>query len=132
MHDMRRVLSKARRSVLMMLSLAVVLCIALPVGAQEDAKFTAVEKDGGKMWDGGGTVDLKGREAKGVTLKVSNPLSAEHGFAIDTMKVKEVIKPGEVKTITVPMENIDSTVSEHKVYCQLHPKHGAATLKVSK
>ena len=63
---------------------------------------------------------------------MKNTLTAEHGFAIDSMKVKEVIKPGEEKTISVPLENIDKTVTEHKVYCQLHPKHmTAATLKVT-
>ena len=122
---------KAKHSFMMMLGLAIVLCVVLPVGAQEDAKFTAVEKEGAKMWEGGGTVTMK-PDAKGLTLKVNNPLSAEHGFAIDSMKVKEVIKPGEEKTITVPMENIDTSVSEHRVYCQLHPKHGAAMLKVQK
>jgi len=42
-----------------------------------------------------------------------------------------VIKSGEEKTITVPLANIDKTVTEHRVYCQLHPKHVAATLKVT-
>jgi hypothetical protein len=53
------------------------------------------------------------------------------GFAIDTMKVKEVIRAGEEKTITVPLENIDRVVSEDRVYCQLHPKHVAATITVT-
>jgi hypothetical protein len=47
------------------------------------------------------------------------------------MKVKEVIKPGEEKAITVPLENIDKTVSEHKVYCQVHPKHIPTKIKVA-
>jgi heme/copper-type cytochrome/quinol oxidase subunit 2 len=120
----------ARRSFIMVVSLAAVLYAYLPVQAQQaDPMFTAVEKDGTKMWEGGGTVDLK--SGKPVTLKVKNTLDAEHGFAIDSMKVKEVIKPGEEKTITVPLENIDKTVTEHKVYCQLHPKHGPATLKTT-
>jgi hypothetical protein len=75
--------------------------------------------EGSKIWEGGGTIDLKGP----VTLQVRNTMPSEHGIAIDTMKVKEVIKSGEEKVITVPLENIDKTVSEHKVYCQLHPKH---------
>ncbi len=105
---------------------ALVIILTLAVVADE-LTFTAIEKEGTKMWEGGGTIDLKGP----VTLKVKNTLTAEHGFAIDTMKVKEVIKPGEEKTITVPLENIDKTVSEHRVYCQLHPKHVAATVKVA-
>ena len=94
---------------------------------QADAEFMTAEVEGSKAWKGGGTIDLKGP----VTLKVKNTLAAEHGFAIDTMKVKEVIKPGEEKTITVPLESIDTMVSEHRVYCQLHPKHVAATIKVA-
>jgi hypothetical protein len=95
-----------------------------------DASFTAVEKDGAKVWEGGGTVDLKGRTTP-LTLTVKNTLAADHGFSIDSMKVIEVIKSGEEKTITVPLANIDKTVTEHRVYCQLHPKHVAATLKVT-
>jgi hypothetical protein len=34
-------------------------------------------------------------------------------------------------TIVVPVENIDESVSEHRVYCQLHPKHVAAMIKVT-
>ena len=108
----------------------VVLCPYVPAQAADDATFTAMEKDGAKVWDGGGTVDLTGRTTP-VMLKVKNTLAAEHGFSIDSMKVKEVIKPGEEKTISVPLENIDKSVSEHKVYCQLHPKHVAATLKTT-
>ena len=117
----------ARRSLVIILTLVAVVCASLPAQGQQEIKFTAVEKEGSKVWEGGGTIDLKGP----VTLKVKNTLTADHGFAIDTMKVKEVIKPGEEKTITVPLENIDKSVSEHRVYCQLHPKHVAATIKVA-
>lgn len=116
-----------RRALVIILALAAVVWASLPAQGQQELTFTAVEKDGSKMWEGGGTIDLKGP----VTLKVKNTLAAEHGFAIDTMKVKEVIKPGEEKTITVPLESIDKMVSEHRVYCQLHPKHVAATIKVA-
>jgi hypothetical protein len=115
------------RSLVIILAFVAVVWAALPAQGQKEITFTAVEKEGSKMWEGGGTIDLKGP----LTLKVKNPLTAEHGFAIDTMKVKEVIKAGEEKTITVPLENIDNMVSEHRVYCQLHPKHVAATLKVA-
>ena len=120
----------SRPFLVMMLALATVVWASLPVQAAEDATFTAVEKDGAKVWEGGGTIDLKAHGSGPLMLKVKNTLTAEHGFAIDSMKVKEVIKQGDEKTISVPLENIDKTVTEHKVYCQLHPKHGAATLKV--
>jgi len=111
----------------MILTFAAVVWASLPAQAQQELKFFAVEKDGSKVWEGGGSIDLK----EPVTLKVKNTLTAEHGFAIDTMKIKEVIKPGEEKTIFVAVENIDKSVSEHRVYCQLHPKHVAATIKVT-
>src|SRR5438874_9331702 len=121
----------SRPFLVIIMALAMVVWAFLPVQAAEDATFTAVEKDGAKVWEGGGTVDLKAHGSGPLTLKVKNTLTAEHGFAIDSMKVKEVIKPGEEKTISVPLENIDKTVTEHKVYCQLHPKHVPATLKVT-
>jgi len=122
----------SRPFLVIIMALATVVWASLPVQAAEDATFTAVEKDGAKVWEGGGTVDLKAHGAGPLMFKVKNTLTAEHGFAIDSMKVKEVIKPGEEKTISVPLENIDKTVTEHKVYCQLHPKHmTAATLKVT-
>jgi hypothetical protein len=114
-------------SLALVLGLAVILGLSLSVQAEQALKFTAVEKEG-KIWEGGGTIDGKSP----LTLTVSNPLTADHGFAIDSMKVKELLKPGETKTITVPVENIDKNVSEHRVYCQLHPKHAPATIKVAK
>ena len=120
----------AKLSVIVTLTLAIAGCAGYMGGqGQEDAKFVAVEVEGSKVWQGGGTIDLKGRSS--VTLKVVNTLGADHGFSIDTMKVKEVIKPGEERTITVPLGDIDMTVTEHRVYCQLHPKHVAASLKVT-
>ena len=120
------------RAVIVVLALFVAGGAALAADmAKADAAFTAVEKDGAKVWEGGGTVDLKGRTTP-LMLKVTNTLTADHGFAIDTMKVKDVIKPGETKTISEPVGDIDMSVSEHKVYCQLHPKHVAASLKVTK
>ena len=120
----------AVRSMVVVLALAVAGCAGMGYGSG-DATFTAVEEGGAKVWKGGGTVDLKGR-TKPLTLTVTNTLGADHGFSIDSMKVKEVIKPGEEKTITVPLADIDSSVSEHRVYCQLHPKHVTATLKTTR
>ena len=116
-------------SVIMAVALAIAGCAGYMGGQQADAQFTAVEVGGSQVWQGGGTVDLKGRNS--ITLKVTNTLGADHGFSIDTMKVQEVIKPGEERTITVPRGNIDTSVAEHRVYCQLHPKHVAASLKVT-
>jgi hypothetical protein len=122
MHGISKVIGVAS----IIVTLAVV-CGAGPSQARDEVIFTAVEKDGAKVWEGGGTIDGKSP----VTLKVKNTLNAEHGFAIDTMKVKDVIKPGEEKTITVSAADIDQSVKEHRVYCHLHGKHVPATLKVS-
>jgi hypothetical protein len=121
----------AKRYFVIMVALAAVSVAYMPAAMSggTDASFTAVEKEGTKVWEGGGTVDLKGRDS--ITLKVTNTLGATHGFSIDTMKVQEVINPNEEKTITVPRGNIDMSVAEHRVYCQLHPKHVTATLKVT-
>ena len=113
---MRSMLKVVERTSVMALTLIVVICVAIPVQAA-DIMFTTAEKDGSKIWEGGGTIDLKGP----VSLKVKNTLAAEHGFAIDTMKVKDVIKAGEEKTITVPLENIDKTVSEHRFTANYTP-----------
>jgi hypothetical protein len=83
------------------------------------------------MWQGGGTINLKAHGAGPLTFKVINTLTSEHGFAIDTMMVKEVIKPGEEKIIDVPLANVDKTTSVHRIYCHLHSKHVAAALVVT-
>ncbi len=100
-------------------------------GGGEDAKFIAAEEKGAKIWQGSDTVNLANR-TKPVVLKVVNSLNAEHGFSIDSMKVHEVLMPNEEKTIVVPVENIDLTVADHRVYCQLHPKHVAAVFPVAR
>ena len=111
---------------------------------QDDARFVATEEQGSKIWKASGpgtsasnsnmvALNIKNRGSKPLTLKAVNMLSTEHGFAIDSMKVKEVLKPGEEKTIFVPLANIDPSITNHSVYCQLHPKHvGGATLVVMK
>jgi len=120
------------RSLVIILTIATVVCAYLPVqGLQEDAKFMAIEQGGEKMWQGGGTINLKAHGAGPLTFKVINTLTSEHGFAIDSMKVKEVIKPGEGKSIDVPLANIDRTISKHRAYCHLHPKHVAAAFLVT-
>ena len=119
-------------SLVIVLTLAAIVCAYLPVqGLQEDAKFVAIEENGAKMWRGGGTINLQAHGTRPLTFKVINTLMAEHGFAIDSMKVKEVIKPGEEKNIDVPIANIDTTTSAHRAYCHLHPKHVAAAFLVT-
>jgi hypothetical protein len=121
-----------RQALVVGLTLATMVCAYLPVaGLQEDAKFVAIEENGVKMWRGGGSINLTAHGTRPLTFKVINTLTIEHGFTIDSMKVKEVIKPGEERTIEVPLADIDKTISAHRVYCHLHPKHMAAAFIVT-
>jgi hypothetical protein len=58
-------------------------------------------------------------------LIVTNHTSKEHGFAIDKFKVKEVLKPGGVKTIKISVTDLDSIGTDQsafRIYDHLHPK----------
>lgn len=62
---------------------------------------------------------------KPLELVVTNHTKKEHGFAIDKMKVKEVLKPGETRTITVPVADLASLAltggEGYRTYDHLHP-----------
>ena len=100
----------------------------------QDGKFVAVEVAGTKFWLGGGDVDLRSgkRTAGALEFKVTNKLDADHGFAIDAMKVKQVVKPGEEITVKVDMGDLDQSLAVYKFYCHLHPGHIGGTLVVVK
>lgn len=58
-------------------------------------------------------------------LVVSNHTKKEHGFAIDKLHVKEVLKPGETKTIKISVTDLDATGTDRsafRMYDQLHPR----------
>jgi hypothetical protein len=109
------------------------LVSAAPAQAQ-DGKFVAVEIAGTKFWLGGGDVDLKSglRTPGALMFKVINKLDADHGFAIDALKVKQVVKPGEEVTISIPMGDLDQSRAVYQYYCHLHPGHVGGTLVVVK
>ena len=57
-------------------------------------------------------------------LIVTNHTKKEHGFAIDRLKVKELLKPGETKTVKVSVSDLDSLGgSEQKTYRIYDPLH---------
>src|ERR687888_272339 len=90
----------------------------------EDGRFVAVEIGGVKFWLGGGDIDMRAsaRTPTPVTFKLTNKLDAEHGFAIDALGIKQVVKPGEEVTVTLPsfdVNNRDERV--YRFYCHLHP-----------
>jgi len=93
-------------------------------------KFVAVEIQGVKFWLGGGDIDLRAsaRTPGPVTFTLINKLDAEHGFAIDGMKIKQIVKPGEEVTVSVPLGALDHALSVYKFYCHLHPGHVGGTI----
>jgi nitrosocyanin len=70
-------------------------------------------------------VDEKIRQ-RPLELVVSNNTNKEHGFSIDKFKIKEVVKPGESKTIKISVTDLDAVGTDQsafRYYCQLHPGH---------
>jgi len=45
---------------------------------------------------------------KPLELIVTNDTKEKHGFAVDKLKVKEILKPGETKTIKFTVTDLDS------------------------
>jgi hypothetical protein len=79
-------------------------------------------------------LDEKGR-LNPLELIVTNHTKKEHGFAIDRLKVKEVLKPGESKTIKVLVTDLDAIGTDRsafKYYCQLHKGHIGGQLYIKR
>jgi ketosteroid isomerase-like protein len=96
--------------------------------ADSGIKFVAVDIQGVKVWLGGGDLDLKEyRGSKFITFKLINKLDTDHGFAVDPLKIRQVVKPGEELTLTVPLEDIEPSLSVYHYYCHLHPGHLGGT-----
>lgn len=60
-------------------------------------------------------VDERGK-LSGITLTVTNYTKEEQGFAIDKLSVKEVVKPGETKTIKVSATDLDGIGTDQSVF----------------
>lgn len=79
-------------------------------------------------------LDEKGR-LNPLELVVTNHTKKEHGFAIDKLKIKEVLKPGETKTIKVSVTDLDAIGTDQsafKYYCQLHKGHVGGQLYIKR
>jgi len=79
-------------------------------------------------------LDEKGR-LNPLELMVTNHTKKEHGFAIDSLKVKEVLKPGESKTIKVSVTDLDAIGTDRsafRYYCQLHKGHIGGQLYIKR
>lgn len=79
-------------------------------------------------------VDERGR-AGGVTLIITNYTKKEQGFAIDKFHVKEVVKPGESKTVKLSVTDLDAIGTDQSVfpyYNQLDKAHIGGLLYVKR
>lgn len=79
-------------------------------------------------------LDEKGR-LNPLEMIVTNHTKKEHGFAIDRLKIKEVLKPGETKTIKVSVTDLDAIGTDRstfKYYCQLHKGHIGGQLYIKR
>jgi len=79
-------------------------------------------------------VDEKQRRVP-LELVVSNHTKKEHGFSIDKFKVKEIVKPGETKTIKISVTDLDAIGTDQsafRYYCQLHKGHVGGQLYVKR
>lgn len=61
-----------------------------------------------------------------VVMTVKNTLPSPHGFSIEGYKRTRVLEPGQTEEIRFRA----SRGGTFRIYCQLHPAHGTATLVV--
>ena len=60
-------------------------------------------------------VDERGK-VSGVTFTLTNHTKKDQGFAIDKVRVKEIVKPGETKTIKLSATDLDSIGTDQSVF----------------
>jgi heme/copper-type cytochrome/quinol oxidase subunit 2 len=119
---------RSRRHSVAVASLALAAAALLAgCGGEKTDKLSA---DDGPVASGAGITPAKLAAKKGHNVEITVTNTAkdkEHGFSIDAFNVHEVIAQG--KTTTVKFKA--SKAGTYKVYCQLHPPHGASELTVS-
>ena len=79
-------------------------------------------------------VDERGK-VSGVTFTVTNHTKKEPGFAIDQVRVKEIVKPGETKTIKLSVTQLDAIGTDQSVfpyYSHVDPKHIGGLLYIKR
>ena len=79
-------------------------------------------------------VDERGK-VSGVTFTVTNHTKKEQGFAIDKLRVKEMVKPGETKTIKLSVTDLDSLGTDQSVfpyYSHVDAKHIGGLLYIKR
>jgi len=79
-------------------------------------------------------VDERGK-VSGLTFTITNQTKKEQGFAIDKIHIKEVVKPGETKTIKVAAMDLDAVGTDQSVfpyYSHVDPKHIGGLLYIKR
>jgi hypothetical protein len=79
-------------------------------------------------------VDERGK-VSGVTFTVTNHTKKEQGFAIDKVRVKEIVKPGETKTIKLSSTDLDAIGTDQSVfpyYSHVDAKHIGGLLYIKR
>jgi hypothetical protein len=79
-------------------------------------------------------VDERGK-VSGVMFTVTNHTKKEQGFAIDKVHVKEILKPGETKTIKLSVTELDGIGTDQSVfpyYSHVDPKHIGGLLYIKR
>jgi hypothetical protein len=79
-------------------------------------------------------VDERGK-VSGITFTVTNYTKKDQGFAIDKVRVKEVVKPGETKTIKLSVTDLDAIGTDQSVfpyYSHIDPKHIGGLLYIKR
>ena len=97
-------------------------------GTKPDVEITivGVEYEGTKLWVPSTIVARKGDRVKVHLISKIPSEPAQHGFAIDAVKVAEVVNRGEPKSV----EFVADAVGLFPIYCQLHPAHVGGQLLV--
>ena len=99
---------------------------AFPLSAQSGEAFKLISSlvgKGGNIWLPSTIIVEKGSE---VILNLNNLVEKDHGFSIEGLGIKEVVKGGSNKKITIKPEK----AGVYRYYCHLHKGHVGGQLLV--
>ena len=116
----------SRKLMILAFMIGILLASLWPVSAQQAKEFTLLTTlvgESANIWLPSTIIVNKGEEVK---LKLRNVADREHGFSIDALGIKEVVKPGETKVVTIK----PSSEGVLYYYCHLHPGHVGGQLMV--
>ncbi|HEX9756900.1 MAG TPA: cupredoxin domain-containing protein [Nitrospiria bacterium] len=97
-----------------------------PLNAHADEDFKLISVlvgEGGNIWLPSTIIVEKGKEVK---LSLNNLVNKEHGFTIEGLDVKEVIKAGGSKEISLK----PAKAGVYRYFCHLHKGHVGGQLLV--